>query len=112
MFQFLSDLIEDTSNNPRTRISNDIIGALFVGKLQGPARFVGRNFCHTLLPDTDLQLLSPYALTDVENLRTPKHLKNNPRDRFARGGITDNWSARRLSSRFHPRCVVNFASGC
>jgi dTDP-glucose 4,6-dehydratase len=87
--------------------SNRGIGVILV---TGGAGFIGSNFVHTWLAQTDEQIVNLDRLTYAGNLANLASLKGDPRHVFVQGGIGDLELVGRLLAEHQPRAVINFAA--
>ena len=76
----------------------------------GGAGFIGGNFVHFLLRETDVQVINLDKLTYAGNLDTLAPLAGNPRHVFVQGDIGDRDLAGRLLADYAVDAVVNFAA--
>lgn len=76
----------------------------------GGAGFIGGNFVHLLLDETDCQVVNLDKLTYAGNLDTLTPLAGNPRHVFVRGDIGDRTLVARLLADYAVDTVVNFAA--
>jgi len=76
----------------------------------GGAGFIGANFVHFLIGETDVQVVNLDKLTYAGNLDTLAPLAGNARHVFVRGDIGDRDLVRRLLADYRVDAVVNFAA--
>ena len=76
----------------------------------GGAGFIGGNFVHHLIDDTDNEVLNLDLLTYAGNRETLASLEGESRYRFTQGDIADPLLVERLLEDFQPDAVVNFAA--
>ncbi len=76
----------------------------------GGAGFIGGNFVHFLLRETDVQVINLDKLTYAGNLDTLAPLAGNPRHIFVQGDIGDRDLVGRLLADYAVDAVVNFAA--
>jgi dTDP-glucose 4,6-dehydratase len=76
----------------------------------GGAGFIGGNFVHFLIGETDLRVVNLDALTYAGNLDTLAELQGNPRHVFVQGDIGDRERVARLLAEYRPWALVNFAA--
>ena len=76
----------------------------------GGAGFIGGNFVHFLVQETDVQIINLDRLTYAGNLDTLAPLRGNGRHVFVQGDIGDRDLVRRLLADYRVDAVVNFAA--
>lgn len=76
----------------------------------GGAGFIGSNFIHYLLRETDVEVLNLDLLTYAGNLDTLADVADSPRYRFVQGDIADTHVVPELLADFRPEVIVNFAA--
>jgi len=76
----------------------------------GGAGFIGGNFVHFLLAETDVQVINLDKLTYAGNLDTLAPLAGNPRHVFVQGDIGDQDLVSRLLADYAVDTLVNFAA--
>ncbi len=76
----------------------------------GGAGFIGANFVHFLIDETDAQVINLDKLTYAGNLDTLAPLADNARHVFVQGDIGDRDLVRRLLADYRVDAVVNFAA--
>jgi dTDP-glucose 4,6-dehydratase len=76
----------------------------------GGAGFIGANFVHFLMRETDAQVVNLDKLTYAGNLDTLAPLAANPRHVFVQGDIGDRGLVDRLLHDYAVDAVVNFAA--
>jgi len=76
----------------------------------GGAGFIGANFVHLCLADTEYRVINLDKLTYAGNLESLESCKNDPRHTFVQGDIGDRNLVRDLLETYRPRAVVNFAA--
>ncbi len=76
----------------------------------GGAGFIGGNFVHFVLDQTQARVVNLDRLTYAGNLDTLAALEGNPRHRFVRGDIGDRDLVTRLLAEYEVDAVVNFAA--
>ncbi len=90
---------QSSTPNPPTRVL-----------VTGGAGFIGGNFIHSLLTESEAQVANLDLLTYAGNRATLAGIEDNPRYRFAQGDIADPELVERLLDDFHPDAIVNFAA--
>ena len=76
----------------------------------GCAGFIGSNFVHTWLAQSDEQIVNLDKLTYAGNLASLASLKDDARHLFVQGDIRDGDLVNRLLEEHQPRAVINFAA--
>jgi len=76
----------------------------------GCAGFIGSNFVHTWLAETDEPVVNLDKLTYAGNLANLAAVKDDPRHVFVNGDIGDRDLAGRLLADHQPRAVINLAA--
>lgn len=76
----------------------------------GGAGFIGGNFVHFLVEETDVQIVNLDKLTYAGNLDTLSPLRGNGRHVFVQGDIGDGALVRRLLEDYRVDALVNFAA--
>lgn len=76
----------------------------------GGAGFIGSNFVHAWLSQSDEPMLNYDKLTYAGNIRNLASLKNDPRHVFVRGDVCDTEHVTRLLALHRPRAIVHFAA--
>ena len=76
----------------------------------GGAGFIGGNFAHFLIGETDCQVINLDKLTYAGNLDTLAPLGGNARHVFVKGDIGDRDLVSRLLRDYDVDTVVNFAA--
>ncbi|WP_295405505.1 dTDP-glucose 4,6-dehydratase [uncultured Thiocystis sp.] len=76
----------------------------------GGAGFIGGNFVHFILDETDARVVNLDLLTYAGNLDTLAALQVNPRHIFVQGDIGDAALVGRLLQEYEVDAVVNFAA--
>jgi dTDP-glucose 4,6-dehydratase len=76
----------------------------------GGAGFIGGNFVHLALAETDAVIVNLDKLTYAGNLDTLAPLAGNPRHVFVQGDICDRDLIRRLLADYRVDAVINFAA--
>ena len=76
----------------------------------GCAGFIGSNFVHTALANSNETLVNLDKLTYAGNLANLAALQDDPRHIFVHGDIGDRALVERLLNEHQPRAVVNFAA--
>ncbi|AFL75554.1 dTDP-glucose 4,6-dehydratase [Thiocystis violascens] len=76
----------------------------------GGAGFIGGNFVHFILDETDVRVVNLDLLTYAGNLDTLAALQGNPRHVFVQGDIGDAALVGRLLKEYEVDAVVNFAA--
>jgi dTDP-glucose 4,6-dehydratase len=76
----------------------------------GGAGFIGGNFAHFLIQETDVQIVNLDKLTYAGNLDTLAPLGGNARHVFVQGDIGDRSLVRRLLEDYQVDALVNFAA--
>ena len=76
----------------------------------GGAGFIGGNFIHHLIADTDAEVANLDLLTYAGNRETLAAIEGDPRYRFVQGDIADPAVVQRLIEDFRPSAIVNFAA--
>jgi dTDP-glucose 4,6-dehydratase len=78
--------------------------------ITGGAGFIGGNFVHLMLAETDLRIINLDKLTYAGNLDTLAAVMNHPRHTFVEGDIGDGELISRLLREHAVDAVVNFAA--
>jgi dTDP-glucose 4,6-dehydratase len=76
----------------------------------GGAGFIGANFVHLCIAETESTIINLDKLTYAGNLENLDSLANTPRHRFIRGDIGDRDLISALLEKYRPRAIVNFAA--
>ena len=76
----------------------------------GCAGFIGSNFVHTWLAQSDEHVVNLDKLTYAGNLANLASLKGDARHVFVQGDIGDREVVARLLAEHQPRAVINFAA--
>jgi dTDP-glucose 4,6-dehydratase len=76
----------------------------------GGAGFIGANFVHFLVQETEAQIVNLDKLTYAGNLDTLSALRGDARHVFVHGDICDRDLVRRLLADYRVDAVVNFAA--
>ncbi len=76
----------------------------------GGAGFIGGNFVHFALRESDVRVVTLDKLTYAGNLDTLAPLRNHPRHRFLRGDIADRALVAEILREHRPDAIVNFAA--
>jgi len=76
----------------------------------GGAGFIGSNFVHVALRDTDARIIVIDKLTYAGSLLNLKAVEGNPRFEFVRGDITDRSLIARLLREKQVTALLNFAA--
>lgn len=76
----------------------------------GGAGFIGGNFVHLLMAETDCRVVNLDKLTYAGNLDTLASLGGNPRHIFVEGDIGDRALVARLLAEYEVDALVNFAA--
>lgn len=76
----------------------------------GGAGFIGANFVHDWLAQSDEPVVNLDALTYAGNLETLASLAGDPRHIFVRGDICDRALVERLLATHQPRALIHFAA--
>ena len=76
----------------------------------GGAGFIGGNFVHFLIKNTDVRIVNLDNLTYAGNLDTLAALRDDPRHIFVRGDIRDAELVGQLLADYAADAVVNFAA--
>ena len=76
----------------------------------GGAGFIGGNFVHFILAETDARVINLDKLTYAGNLDTLAPLRGNDRHRFVQGDIGDRTLVGHLLAEHQVDAVVNFAA--
>ena len=76
----------------------------------GGAGFIGGNFVHYLIANTDVRVINLDNLTYAGNMDTLADLKSEPRHIFVQGDICDAELIGRLFAEYSVDAVVNFAA--
>lgn len=76
----------------------------------GGAGFIGGNFAHMIVAETDWRVINLDKLTYAGNLDTLSPLAGNARHVFVRGDIGDRALVERLLADYEVDAVVNFAA--
>jgi len=78
--------------------------------ITGCAGFIGSNFVHTWLAETDESVVNLDKLTYAGNLENLQSLRGDERHLFVKGDIADRALVSKLLSEHRPRAVLNFAA--
>jgi len=78
--------------------------------ITGCAGFIGSNFVHTWLSETDESVVNFDKLTYAGNLENLQSLRGDERHLFVKGDIADRALVSKLLSEHRPRAVLNFAA--
>lgn len=76
----------------------------------GGAGFIGANFIHDWLAQSQERVVNLDKLTYAGNLQSLAAVANDPRYRFVKGDIGDRALAARIFAEEKPRAVINFAA--
>ncbi|MBF0262851.1 MAG: dTDP-glucose 4,6-dehydratase [Magnetococcales bacterium] len=76
----------------------------------GGAGFIGANFVHAWLRQTDEPVVNLDKLTYAGNLANLAGLHNDPRHIFTRGDIGDRALLETLLNQYQPRAIIHFAA--
>ena len=76
----------------------------------GGAGFIGGNFIHHLIAESDAEVANLDLLTYAGNRETLVAIEDHPRYRFVRGDIADPTVVDGLINDFRPTRIVNFAA--
>lgn len=76
----------------------------------GGAGFIGSNFIHCWLTDSDEQVVTLDSLTYAGSLKSLEALERDSRHTFVRGDIRDQTLIRELLRQHRPRAILNFAA--
>ena len=76
----------------------------------GGAGFIGGNFIHHLIADTDAEIANLDLLTYAGNRETLADIESNPRYRFVHGDIADAAVVQQLIEELRPTAIINFAA--
>ncbi|TBV08263.1 dTDP-glucose 4,6-dehydratase [Phytopseudomonas dryadis] len=76
----------------------------------GSAGFIGTNFVHDWLAQSDEPVISLDKLTYAGNLQNLASLEGDPRHVFIKGDIGNSDLVTRLLTEHRPRAVINFAA--
>ncbi len=76
----------------------------------GGCGFIGSNFIHHLIEDTNAEIANLDLLTYAGNLQTVADVADHPRHRFVQGDIADSNLVRQLIDDFAPTYLINFAA--
>jgi dTDP-glucose 4,6-dehydratase len=76
----------------------------------GGAGFIGANFVHFLMAETDARVRQLVQVDDAGNLDTLAPLGGNPRHVFVQGDIGDRELVARLLREYEIDAVINFAA--
>jgi dTDP-glucose 4,6-dehydratase len=76
----------------------------------GGAGFIGSNFIHRWLGETDEQVVTLDKLTYAGNLANLRAFQNDPRHHFVHGDIGDREAVAEVLAQYRPRAVINFAA--
>ena len=76
----------------------------------GCAGFIGSNFVHIWLSQTDETIVNLDALTYAGNSSNLAAFEGDPRHIFVRGSICDGELVGNLLAEYKPRAIVNFAA--
>jgi dTDP-glucose 4,6-dehydratase len=76
----------------------------------GGAGFIGSNFIHLLLEETDYSVLNVDCLTYSGNLDNLRSIENNPRYTFSRTSINDRTAIESLLKKHSISGIIHFAA--
>jgi dTDP-glucose 4,6-dehydratase len=76
----------------------------------GGAGFIGSNFVHDWLAQSDEPVVNLDKLTYAGNLENLASLQGDPRHIFVQGDLGDRSLVDRLMAVHHPRAIINFAA--
>ena len=76
----------------------------------GGCGFIGGNFIHHLIANTNAEITNLDLLTYAGHPRTLADIADHQRYRFIQGNIADTNLVRQLIHKFAPTCLVNFAA--
>jgi dTDP-glucose 4,6-dehydratase len=76
----------------------------------GGAGFIGSNFIHDWLENTQERVINLDKLTYAGNLQSLATVANDPRYRFVKGDIGDRALLERIFAEEKPRAIINFAA--
>ena len=76
----------------------------------GGAGFIGSNFIHLLMQQTDAQVLNLDKLTYAGNLDSLQNLAGQPGYRFVQADICDAGKVEAIIDEFKPDAIVHFAA--
>jgi dTDP-glucose 4,6-dehydratase len=78
--------------------------------ITGGAGFIGSNFVHYVLENTDWQIINLDKLTYAGNLNSLASVLHSPRHIFVQGSIQDRSLVSQLLTQYHPDGVVHLAA--
>lgn len=78
--------------------------------ITGGAGFIGSNFVHRWLAQTDEPIINLDMLTYAGNMGNLASLQGDPRHIFVQGDICDGALVAELLSRYNPRALLHFAA--
>lgn len=76
----------------------------------GGAGFIGSNFIHLLLEETDYSVLNVDCLTYSGNLDNLRSIENNPRYTFSKTSINDRYALEGLLKKHSIEGIIHFAA--
>jgi len=76
----------------------------------GGAGFIGSNFVHLQIQQTDHTIVNLDKLTYAGNLESLAALTDNPRHQFVQGDIGDRFLVDSLLAKYQPAAIINFAA--
>lgn len=78
--------------------------------ITGGAGFIGSNFIHKVLSNTDFQVVNLDLLTYAGNLDSLSDIENNARYTFVQGDICDVDFIQSLFAKYQPSAIIHFAA--
>ncbi len=78
--------------------------------ITGGAGFIGSNFVHNWLENSNEKLVNLDLLTYAGNLSNLKNLAKDSRHIFIKGNILDKSLIKRILNKYNPRALINFAA--
>jgi dTDP-glucose 4,6-dehydratase len=76
----------------------------------GGAGFIGSNFIHTVLQNSDAHIINLDSLTYAGNLDSLRVVEKDPRYTFIHGDICDQAAVEETFAHYQPTAVVHFAA--
>lgn len=76
----------------------------------GGAGFIGSNFVHIALKNTDAQIINLDKLTYAGNLDSLRDVENDPRYTFIHGDICDSSLVEKVFTEHRPNGIIHFAA--
>ncbi|HWR06288.1 dTDP-glucose 4,6-dehydratase [Sporomusa sp.] len=78
--------------------------------ITGGAGFIGSNFVHYIMANTNCQIINLDKLTYAGNLNNLKSILQHPRHIFIKGSIQDRMLVKQLLDQYQPDGVVHLAA--